>query len=104
MNLQFFGGGSSGGRFPGTGGGNDKFVNNLDELLEDPGILTRATPFEWYSFLKSNGYNPQPLGSRSSLRGLPFEQGGGFRIQWGGDRYLQFHPASSSTMEVHIGK
>jgi len=58
--------------------------------------LKNATPAEWYDFLKNNGYNPQPLGSRSSLKGIPFDQGGGFRINWGGDRYLQYHPPASS--------
>lgn len=90
------GGGGGGGGFPNTQGSNSKFVNNLDELLADPSLLKKATPAEWYYFLKTGGYNPQPLGSKSSLKGILFDQGGGFRIQWGGDRYLQYHPSTSS--------
>jgi len=90
LNLQFFGGGS-GGRFPGTGGDNDKFVNNLDELLSNPSLLGRATPTEWHDFLIRTNFNPRPL-NRGSKRDVHFENGGGFRVTWSGDRLLQFHP------------
>jgi len=66
-------------------------LDNLDNLLSNPGQLNNATPTQWFNFFKNAGHNPQPLG-QGSLRGVPFNQGGGFRVYWGGDRTLQFHP------------
>ena len=93
MSLSFFGGGGSGGGadFPNTEGSEEKFVNNLDELLSNPKLLAKATPTEWFNFLKSAGHNPSPL-SGGSKKGISFENGGGFKVTWGGDRLLQFHP------------
>jgi RHS repeat-associated protein len=71
-------------------------IKSVDDLFTNPKALSAATPDEWYKYLKYNGYNPQPLGSKSSLQGIPFEEGGGFRINWGGDRYLQYHPSELS--------
>ena len=28
-----------------------------------------------------------------NLKGIPYESGGGFKINWGGDRILQYHPS-----------
>ena len=53
--------------------------------------LANATPEEWYRFLKDNGYDPKPLG-KGNFRNIPFEEGGGFIVHWGGDRILQYHP------------
>jgi len=72
-------------------------VNNLDDLLANPQLLGQLTPDQWFAYLRKAGSNPQPLG-RGSTQGLPFEQGGGFRVNWGGDRILQYHPGS-----VHHG-
>jgi len=66
-------------------------ISGLDDLLTNPALLSRATPHQWYKYLLRAGHNPQALG-RGSLRGVPFESGGGFRVHWGGDRILQFHP------------
>ena len=41
--------------------------------------------------MKENGYDPQPLG-QGSTAGVTFEAGGGFKVTWGGDRLLQYHP------------
>ena len=71
-------------------------INTVDDLFDNPKALSNATPEEWYDYLQKNGYNPQPLGSKSSLNGVSFDQGGGFRINWGGDRYLQYHPSTAS--------
>jgi hypothetical protein len=78
------------------GAGNTIKLNDLDEFFSNPKMFGEATPDEWYKYFQNNGFNPQPLGSKSSLKGIPFDQGGGFRINWGGDRYLQYHPSASS--------
>ena len=68
------------------------FVSNLEELVFDPKRLLNHTPHEWFAFLKENNYNQVPL-SGGSLKGMPFESGGGFKVNLGGNRILQFHPA-----------
>lgn len=90
MNLEFFGGDGGGGGFPNTGGGG-RFVDDLDDLLTNPRRLNNAIPQEWYTFLRNRSFNPRPLG-QGSKKGIPFENGGGFKVNWGGDRILQFHP------------
>ncbi len=78
------------------GAGEKIKLNNLEDIFDNPKTFGDATPDEWYTYFQNNGFNPQPLGSKSSLKGIPFDQGGGFRISWGGDRYLQYHPSASS--------
>ena len=69
----------------------EKFVKNLDELFDNPKQLGNATPTEWYEFLKNANYDPKPL-NRGNYANLNFKQGGGFRVFWGGDKILQYHP------------
>jgi hypothetical protein len=78
------------------GAGKTIKLNGLEDFFDNPKMFGDATPNEWYTYFQKNGYNPQSLGSKSSLKGIPFDQGGGFRINWGGDRYLQYHPSASS--------
>ncbi|MCF2555842.1 hypothetical protein [Faecalicatena contorta] len=49
------------------------------------------TPGKLKKALEAAGYEVKPLG-RGNYKGIPFEEGGGFRIAYGGDRYLQYHP------------
>lgn len=69
-----------------------KNLNGLDDFLNDSSKLKNVKPDELYNYLKNNGYNPQPL-SGGSFKGVSFEDGGGFKVNWGGDRILQYHPA-----------
>jgi len=69
-----------------------KNIKGLDDLISNPSKLKGVSPDELYKYLKDNGYNPQPLGG-GSLKGVHFEEGGGFKVNWGGDRILQYHPA-----------
>jgi hypothetical protein len=73
----------------------EKFVENLDELLKNPERLGDATPDEWHEYFKMNGYDPKPL-SKGNFEHVSFEAGGGFKVNWGGDRILQYHPADNS--------
>ncbi|MGN7117510.1 hypothetical protein [Lysinibacillus odysseyi] len=70
-----------------------KSIRGLDDILDDPSKLKGVKPDELHKYLKDNGYNPQPL-SGGSLKGKTFEVGGGFKVNWGGDRILQYHPGS----------
>ncbi|MCR5016605.1 MAG: hypothetical protein K6A75_08545 [Ruminococcus sp.] len=47
-------------------------------------------------FLDANGYNTKPLGGKSSLKGIPFNEGGGYRTDFMGDGYFMYHPAKNS--------
>lgn len=70
-----------------------KSIKGLDDLLNDPSKLKGVKPDELIKYLKDKGYNPQPL-SGGSLKGKSCENGGGFKVNWGGDRILQYHPGS----------
>jgi hypothetical protein len=82
----------------GSGGAGKVNFNSLDDFVNDPSKLNNMNPTDFYNHLKSNGYNPTPL-SRGSTAGVPFEQGGAFKVNWGGDRILQYHPGGG----VHSG-
>ena len=78
---------------------NQKVTNNeLDLLFLFPNQLKKVAPDIVFYSLKESGYDPLPLG-RGSLRGIPFEDGGGYRLHWGGDKILQFHPIAKSHHE-----
>lgn len=66
-----------------------------DQFFDNPQILSKFTPKGLKMTLETEGYTVIPLG-RGSLKGELFENGGGYRTSWGGDRYLQFHPAKNS--------
>lgn len=70
-------------------------IHNLDDLLTNPDKLSGMSGNELYDYLIKNGYDVQPL-SRGSFKGIPFEEGGGFKVNWGGDRILQYHPENLS--------
>jgi len=70
-------------------------VDNLYRLLDNPEQLGERTPCEWFSFFKSNGFEPKPL-SRGSLKNIPYEDGGGFKVNWDSEKVFQYHPAHRS--------
>ncbi len=67
-------------------------IKDLNDLVNNPEKLSYYTPQELYDWLKQQGYKVQPL-SRGSLKGKPFENGGGFKINYGGDGLFQYHPS-----------
>ena len=69
-------------------------VKNLDNLIDNPKALGNATPEQYYKYFQDEGYNPKPLND-GSLKGIPFGEGGGFKVNWGGDKLLQYHPAGT---------
>ncbi|MCI9234329.1 MAG: hypothetical protein HFH08_07090 [Bacilli bacterium] len=54
-------------------------------------MLGTTTPNELYDYLQQKGYNPKPLGGGDFV-GREYLNGGGYRVNWGGDRILQYHP------------
>lgn len=61
------------------------------KLEQDSSILGQRTPKEWKDYLNELGFETKPLGV-GSLKGIKFEDGGGYRINYRGDGYLQYHP------------
>ena len=49
-----------------------------------------------YCFLEKQGYTILPLAQSKTLTGIHYKDGGGFKVNWGGDRILQYHPATGS--------
>jgi hypothetical protein len=83
----------------------EAFINGTvsDEIVEviisNHKGLAEFTPNEMKSFLEENGYKTKPLGSKSSLKGVPFEEGGGYRVTFCFDGYFQYHPEDKSHHE-----
>ena len=72
--------------------------DSLDDFVNNPKMLEGMDPTEFYDHLSENGYNSTPL-SKGSTGGISFKQGGGFKVNWGGDRIIQYHPGGG----VHSG-
>jgi hypothetical protein len=67
-------------------------INSPDDFFDNPSdTIKNNTPEQVYEYLKNTGYDVKPLGG-GNYQGVSFEEGGGFRVTWGGDRYLQYHP------------
>lgn len=65
----------------------------VDAIIENHEALKHFTPEEMKQQLEEAGFEVKSLGGRSRhVANLPFEKGGGFRIQFGGDGYFQYHP------------
>lgn len=77
-----------------TDGKNPLTIDQIDfimKLEDDSKILSKRTPAAWKDFLDKLGFETKPLGA-GSLKGIRFEDGGGYRINYRGDGYLQYHP------------
>ena len=66
---------------------------NADDFFDNPQLFASYTPTDLYWALQES-YTVLPL-SGGSLAGLDFLNGGGFKINWGGDKILQYHPETS---------
>ena len=67
-------------------------IHNLDDIINDPRILSNTNPSELYNYLKNNNYDPKPL-KNGNLKNISYQDGGGYKVNWGGDRIIQYHPA-----------
>ena len=66
-----------------------------EQIMAHPVTLASFTPETLKAALEADGYEVKPLGN-GNFKGIPFEKGGGFRVSFGGDRYIQYHPAARS--------
>lgn len=65
----------------------------VDALIDNHYGLKNISPTEMKNQLEKNGFDVKPLGNRSRLfPGVLFENGGGFRVVFGGDGNLRYHP------------
>lgn len=64
-------------------------------ITENPSILTEFTPESMKSFLEKRGSSVLPL-SRGHFKKVRFEDGGGYKINYGGNGEFQYHPEERS--------
>lgn len=67
-------------------------------FIENHWSLRCFTPEGMKSWLEENGFDVTPL-NKGSLKGIFFEDGGGYKIHFGGDGYFQYHPEKGSHHE-----
>ena len=75
-----------------------KEENGLDlasRISGHPKMLSAYTPRGLYYALKESGYEIKPLKGKN-YRDIPFEEGGGYKINFGGDGILMYHPGERS--------
>lgn len=68
------------------------------KLEENPSLLKGKTPSGLMEELKGLGFEIKPL-SRGSLKGIPFENNGGYKTNYRGDGYIQYHPDTNTHHE-----
>lgn len=68
----------------------------VDAVIENHMGLGEFTPKSMKEMLEKAGYEPKPLTKSSTWKNIPFEQGGGYKINFGGDAYFQYHPKEGS--------
>lgn len=65
------------------------------ELTQHPKRLASFTPEKLRLALEAEGFEVKPL-MNGSLKGIPFEDGGGFKVNFGDGGLFQYHPAEGS--------
>jgi hypothetical protein len=65
-------------------------------VIENRRSLALYTPKEMKEMLEELGFITKPLNKSSTWKGVPFEEGGGYRINFLGNGYFQFHPQKGS--------
>lgn len=66
-----------------------------EKIASHPKMLQAYTPERLKEVLENAGYDVKPL-NRGSLKGKLFEEGGGFKVNFGGDGIFQYHPKEKS--------
>ena len=72
--------------------------NRLDlasRIAGHPKMLKAYSPEGLKKTLENSGYDVKPL-MGGSLKGIKFEDGGGYKVNFGGDGILQYHPEKNS--------
>lgn len=65
------------------------------KLSEHPSIFASFTPEKLRDTLLQEGFEIKPL-MQGSLKGIPFDEGGGFKVNFEDGGLLQYHPANKS--------
>ncbi len=73
----------------------EKGLDFASKISEHPKMLRAYTPNGLYNSLKNSGYEIKPLKGKN-YKDIPFEEGGGFRVHFGGDGILMYHPGERS--------
>lgn len=66
-----------------------------EKLAADPAILAFYTPESLKRELEKAGFEVKPL-SRGHLKKIPFEDGGGYKVNFGASGLVQYHPEKYS--------
>lgn len=66
-----------------------------EQLAAHPARFASYSPAKLKLELERAGFEVKPL-KRGSLRGIPFEEGGGFKVNFDDGGLLQYHPATQS--------
>ena len=67
----------------------------VERIAEHPAMLGAYSPRLLKAALENAGYAVKPL-SQGRLKGVSFENGGGFKVNFGGSGLLQYHPDTHS--------
>ena len=71
---------------------------NIEDLISNTEKLQNFTPHSLKIILSNSGYEVKAL-NRGSLKGISFEDGGGYKVNFGMDGIFQYHPEKSSHHE-----
>lgn len=66
-----------------------------DVIIEHHEVLKYYTPESMFEVLTETGYEVRPL-SQGNYKGVEFKNGGGYKINFGGDGIFQYHPKKRS--------
>jgi len=69
----------------------EDYNGSIDIFVSNPKNLGKHSSSQIYNWLKKIKMNPVPLG-KGSTKGIPYEQGGGYKVTWGGDKLFSYHP------------
>ncbi len=67
----------------------------VDAVVQNHQALRHYTPKNMLARLVRAGYEVSPL-KKGSLINMPFEEGGGYKINFGGEGIFQYHPSNRS--------
>lgn len=67
----------------------------VNEIVEHHSDLKYYTPESMKGYLEEAGYSVVPL-ANGNFKGVPFEEGGGYKTNFGGDGIFQYHPEKRS--------
>lgn len=68
---------------------------DIKDIVDNPALLGKYNPTSLKLVLSNSGYDIKPLSS-GSLKGKPFEQGGGYKVNFEDGGLVQYHPNSHS--------